>query len=103
VPARRIARSAPAKSLSARGGEGIHHQAGATARNVRDHRSTAVQFGDRAQIDRKRETDLLAFAQPQARSADEDAGGAQIDRPAQATLTIRQKNVDSRACAMPRV
>ena len=48
-------------SFLARGGEGIHHQTGAAAGDVCHHGSTAMQLGDRAQIDRKRETDLLAF------------------------------------------
>lgn len=88
---------------SARGGEGIHHQARAPARDVGDDRGAPMQLGHCAQVDRECEADLLALAQTQTSSADENAGGAQVHGFAKATLTVRKKYVDSRARSMPRV
>ena len=58
----------------------LHHQAGAAARNVRDDRGAAMQLGDGAEADGKREFDGLALAQAHVAGLDEHASGAQVSR-----------------------
>src|SRR5262245_19592928 len=56
----------------------LHHQSRAAARHVCNDRSATVNLGDGAEIDREREFDRLAFAQPEVFGLDEDAVGAQV-------------------------
>ena len=60
-------------------GVGIHHQARAAAGDMGDDGGPPMDLGDRAEVDRERQLDLLAFAQPEVGGLDEDAGGAEID------------------------
>jgi len=52
---------------------GLHHQAGAATRNVRDDRRAPVELGDGAEADGERELDRLAAAQPEVAGLDEHA------------------------------
>src|SRR6478736_4376149 len=67
---------------------------------MRHHRGTAVKLGDRTEIYGKCQFHLLALAQTEAGSADEDASGTEIHRLAQRTAPVRQNDVDDGAGAM---
>src|SRR5712671_1401582 len=75
------------------GGVGVHHQAGAAARNMRYDGGAAMYLGDRAQVDGEGELHLLSLAQAERSGADEHTVGAQIDRAAEAALARRHHDV----------
>jgi hypothetical protein len=88
------------RTRSASGGESIHHEAGSASGDVRHHSRATMQLGHGAEIDGKRQVNLLTFAQAETSGTDEDAGGAQVDSPAQAPLSIGQQNVHGRPRSM---
>ena len=67
---------------------------------MRDYRAAPMQLGDRAQVDGERQMYLLSFTKAETRRADEDTRGRKVDGSAEATLSIRQQNVDRRACSV---
>jgi hypothetical protein len=88
------------RTRSASGGESIHHQAGAASGNVRHHSRATMQLGHGAEIDGKCQVHLLTLAQAETGGTDEDAGGTEIDGPAQASFAIGQQNVHGRPRSM---
>jgi hypothetical protein len=81
----------------------FHQQPCATARNVRDYGSAAMELGDGAEIDREGELNLLALAQTQIRGLDEDASGAQIHGTTELAAPARDVDVDGGSGAVPRM
>lgn len=79
----------------------FHHEAGAAARDVCDHRRAPVQLGDGAEIDREGEHYRLAFAQPEVRRLDEDARGAEIHGLAKLAVPAGNGDVNGRPGSVP--
>ena len=82
-------------------GVGVHHQARTAARDVRDHRSAAMQLGDGAEIDREGELDLLTLAKTEVRGLHEHTGGGEIDRPTEFLSTGWRRDVHRGPRTMP--
>src|SRR5579883_2992499 len=104
--ARRCPAGMPGSGASRRvgaGGVAFHHQPGAPARDMRHHRRAPMELGDRAEIDGEGQNDRLALAQPEIRSLDEDARGAQVHRFAELAAAARNRDVDGSPGTVPRV
>jgi hypothetical protein len=70
---------------------------------MRDDRGATVHLRYRSKIDGKRQYDLLALAQTEVGSLDENASGAQIDGLAKSSLTLRHSDVNGCTSTMPRM
>ena len=62
-----------------------------------------MQLGNRSQIDRESQHDLLSFAQSEIGRFDEYSGGAQVDCFAELPTSTRNGDVDNGSCTVPRM
>src|SRR4029077_11882881 len=83
--------------------EAFHHEPGATARDVRDHRGTPMELGDTAQVDGEGQHHVLALTQAEVRCLDEYPGRAQVHGFAELASSAGHRDVHDGARAMPGV
>ena len=81
-------------------GELFHHEAGAAAGDMRDDRSSPVDFRDQAQIDCEREVNLLSLTQAEILGLDEYAVCTQIFSFANPAFSSRHDDVNRRSCSV---